>query len=158
MHRLIPIAVSAAVALSMASLTASHALTPAQSGAIAAKAKADAALRAKIQAAIKARSEALAAKTRAAAIADAKAKAQVKLNVRAETKHRIEAAEKAARLQRQVVTVRVEGTGKVATPAVGTPGVRHADGQGHARVHAVTPHGHGEEHHATKGGPSGHGR
>jgi hypothetical protein len=87
---LIAVLVASAVAI-----PAGNALTPAQSAAVAAKARADALARAKADAALKAK---VAAQTRAraAAVAKAKTESKVKLNVRAETKARVAAAAAAA--------------------------------------------------------------
>jgi hypothetical protein len=152
------IVVSSVIAICqlLAASTVSYALTPAQSAAVAAKAKTDAATRAKVQAAIKARTDAMAAKAKVDAAADAKAKALTKVNVRAETKHRVEAAEKAAKLNRQIVTAKVEPSGKVAVSPDTVRRSHHPEGGAHP--HAGLAHRiHEGRHQATKGASSGHG-
>jgi phage protein D len=156
--RRVPIAVSSVVAICLlvASPTGSYALTPAQSAVVAAKAKADATTRAKIQASIKARTDAMAAKAKAVAAADAKAKALTRLNVRTETRHRVEAAEKAAKLHRQIVTAKVEPSGKIAVAPDAARRSHHLEGRTHA--HAGLAHRiHEGRHQAAKAASSGHG-
>lgn len=84
-----------------------HALTPSQSGAMAAKARADASARAKAQAAAKARADVL-AKARAGAAAKSNALVIARHNVQAETRRRTQAAEKAAQAQLQIKTANVQ--------------------------------------------------
>jgi hypothetical protein len=88
-----------------------NALTPTQSAASAAKAKAQSDSRAKAQAAAKARTDAL-ARANSATAAKAKALEAAKLGIRNETKSRAEAAEKAARAQIGLKSARTEPGGQ----------------------------------------------
>lgn len=144
MRRLLAALLSTGLVMT-APTTASYALTPAQSAALAAKARADASARARVQAALRAHTEALAAKVRADAAAKSKATVQIKLNIRAETRRRVEAANAAAKLHRQVVASKadpnVQSPGKLDAKAprhLGEPRSHH-DAR-HAR-HTVAPHG-----------------
>jgi hypothetical protein len=101
-----------------------HALTPSQSAAVAAKARADALTRARAQAAAKARTDA-AAKARTDATAKSKALAIARHNVQSETRRRTEAAEKAAQAQMQIRTANVQPQVKSAS----TPRVAQAKAQ-----------------------------
>src|SRR5262249_21524764 len=93
----------AATVVSAGLTTRAHALTPAQSATLAAKARADALARARVQAAAKARADAL-AKATADAARRSKAVVIARQNVEAETKRRAQAAEKAAQAQAQIQT------------------------------------------------------
>ena len=84
-----------------------HALTPSQSTAVAARARADASARAKAQAAAKARADAL-AKAKTDAVAKSKALAMARQGVQSETKRRTQAAERAAQAQVQIKTANVQ--------------------------------------------------
>jgi len=84
-----------------------HALTPSQSGAMAAKARADALARAKAQVVAKARTDAV-AKARADAAAKSKALAIARHNVQSETRRRTQAVERAAQAQLQIKTANVQ--------------------------------------------------
>jgi hypothetical protein len=125
-----------------APVTASYALTPAQSAALAARARADAVARTKAQQAVRARTEALAAKARADAAAKSKATVQVKLNVRAETRRRIAAADTAAKLHRQVVATRaapnVHPGAKPDGHPPGNPAGEHRSSHHPMHAHQVT--------------------
>jgi hypothetical protein len=118
--------------------TASYALTMAQSGALAAKARTDATARAKLQAAARARTEALAVKARTDAAAKSKATGQIKLNIRAETRRRVEAANTAAKLNRQVVASRADPNAQ--SPA--KPDARPPHHLGEPRQHHDAMHAH----------------
>jgi hypothetical protein len=93
-----------------------HALTPPQSAAIAAKARAEALARARAQAAAKARADA-AAKARADAAAKSKALVIAKHGVQSETKLRVEAATKAANAQIQIKAANGQRSAQSQTPA-----------------------------------------
>jgi colicin import membrane protein len=102
------VAVAAVAAIAPAGLAVPvHALTPSQSAAVAAKARADALARAKAQATAKARADAV-AKARADATAKSKALVMARHNVQSETRRRTEAAEKAAQAQMQIRTANVQ--------------------------------------------------
>lgn len=101
-----------------------HALTPSQSTAVAAKARADASARAKAQAAAKARADAL-AKAKTDAVAKSKALAMARQGVQLETKRRTQAAERAAQAQVQIKTANVHLQVKSAS----TPRVAQAKAQ-----------------------------
>ena len=92
-----------------------HAVTPSQSGAIAAKARADAVARAKAQAAAKARVDAL-TKARTEAATKSKSFAITRQSVHVETQRRVEAEETAAQSQAQIKAANARLQGK----AVGT--------------------------------------
>jgi hypothetical protein len=92
-----------------------HAVTPSQSGSIAAKARADALARARAQAAAKAQIDAL-AKARTEAATKSKAFAITRQSVHVEMKRRVEAAETAAQAQAQIKAANARLQGK----AVGT--------------------------------------
>jgi hypothetical protein len=87
-----------------------HAVTPSQSGSVAAKARADALARARAQAAAKAQIDAL-AKARTEATAKSKAFAITRQSVHVETQRRVEAAETAAQAQAQIkaASARLQG-------------------------------------------------
>ena len=98
----------AVAAIAPAGLAVSvHALTPSQSAAVAAKARADALVRARAQAAAKARADAL-AKARTDAVAKSKALAMARQSVQSETNRRTQAAERAAQAQVQIKTANVQ--------------------------------------------------
>jgi colicin import membrane protein len=105
MKRILTIFVAVAAIASGLAVPA-HALTPSQSAAVAAKARADALARARAQAAARARADA-AVKARADA-AKSKALAAARHNVKSETERRTEAAEKAAQAQMQIRTANVQ--------------------------------------------------
>jgi colicin import membrane protein len=84
-----------------------HALTPSQSAAVAAKARADALARARAQAAAKARADAV-AKARTDAVAKSKALTIARQSIQSETQRRTQAAEKAAQAQVQIKTANVQ--------------------------------------------------
>jgi hypothetical protein len=92
-----------------------HAVTPSQSGAIAAKARADALARERAQGAAKARVDAL-GKAGTEAATKSKAFAITRESVHVETKRRVEAAETAAQSQAQIRAANARLQGK----AVGT--------------------------------------
>ena len=91
--------------------TPANALTPTQSAASGAKAKAQSEARTKAQAAVKARTDAL-ARANTATAAKAKALEAAKLGIRNETKSRVEAAEKAAKAQIGLKSARTEPVGQ----------------------------------------------
>jgi hypothetical protein len=134
MRRMIGPLLSAGLALAvMASGTSGYAATPAQSAAMAAKARSDATARAKAQAASRARSDAMAAKARVDAAAKAKTTVQVKANIHAETQRRAAAAAAAARLNREVVS-RSDSKVNAGSQANAGPALRPGE-------HALHPHG-----------------
>jgi hypothetical protein len=120
------------------SLTVCQAVTLPQSSALATKAKADAAARAKFQATVKARSESLAAKAKADAAAKAKTTVLTKLTVRAETARRREAATKAAKLHHQVVST----AAALGARSSGKPEHVHAHKHGGEHGEHAEQHGH----------------
>jgi hypothetical protein len=140
--------VSAAVVAALAPPTVSHALTPAQSAAVTMKAKADAGAKTKAQALSKARTEALVQKAKGDTVAKTRATWQLKQGVRLEVKRRTEAADKAAKLHRQIV--RTAWAVQAADhPHQSQPHMRHADRHGH---HTVGRERHREkaQQHATR--------
>jgi colicin import membrane protein len=121
--------------------TAGHALTTSQSFAAASKAKADAAAQAKTRAVARSRADALSAKARADAAAQAKAAASAKITVRAETRRRVDAADRAARLNRQVIASAMNGAPARAAKALAVP-PHHGAQFGHARGAGHAQHAH----------------
>lgn len=107
MIRIITIAFVAAALASAGIARPAHALTPSQSAALAAKARAEALARMRAQAAAKARADFL-VKARADAAAKSKVVVTTMHNIQLEIRRRMEAAQKAARSQAQLKTANVQ--------------------------------------------------